>query len=317
MDKFSKNLIASFSRAAAVVRVARSIKAANSVTTLKPSKSTLYASQIAFALSLTVVPIVAQAATFQTYVIDTYGGDALLPAVRQQLNNSRDGGTVTTYQDKLVLHTTAANYQAVQQLLTQIDRQPQALTVAVRVGNNSSVQGNIQQGQVIISNRGIQGSGIIHQSNSQQQTNNLYQVQTLSGSAASISTGTLYALNQTSDTNSYTNYNRPSAQIVIQQQVLLPTTQGIAVTPRLLPTGQVEVTLSQVEEKLARSYSTSQKNSNHAVQGQRLDTTIIIPRGQWVTIGQISQNSQNQRSSYGSNGAIDSTKNTPIWIMVQ
>lgn len=261
--------------------------------------------------------ISAQAATFQTYVIDTYGGDALLPAVRQQLNTSRDGGTVTTYQDKLVLHTTAANYQAVQQLLTQIDGQPQALTVAVRVGNNSSVQGNIQQGQVIISNRGIQGSGIIHQSNSQQQTNNLYQVQTLSGSAASISTGTLYALNQTYDVNSYTNYKSPSVQIVIQQQVLLPTTQGITVTPRLLSTGQVEVTLSQVEEKLARSYSTSQKNSNHAIQGQRLDTTIIIPRGQWVTIGQISQNSQNQRASYGSNRAIDSTKNTPIWIMVQ
>ncbi|MDN5561395.1 MAG: type II and III secretion system protein [Psychrobacter sp.] len=261
--------------------------------------------------------ISAQAATFQTYVIDTYGGDALLPSVRQQLNNSRDGGTVTTYQDKLVLHTTAANYQAVQQLLTQIDGQPQALAVAVRVGNNSSVQDNIQQGQVIISNRGIQGSGIIHQSNSQQQTNNLYQVQTLSGSAASISTGTLYALNQTYDVNSYTNYKSPLVQIVIQQQVLLPTTQGITVTPRLLPTGQVEVTLSQVEEKLARSYSTSQKNSNHAIQGQRLDTTIIIPRGQWVTIGQISQSSQNQRASYGSNRAIDSTKNTPIWIMVQ
>ena len=261
--------------------------------------------------------ISAQAATFQTYVIHTYGGDALLPSVRQQLNNSRDGGTVTTYQDKLVLHTTAANYQAVQQLLTQIDGQPQALTVAVRVGNNSSVQGNIQQGQVIISNRGIQGSGIIHQSNSQQQTNNLYQVQTLSGSAASISTGTLYALNQTYDVNSYTNYKSPSVQIVIQQQVLLPTTQGITVTPRLLPTGQVEVTLSQVEEKLARSYSTSQKNSNHAIQGQRLDTTIIIPRNQWITIGQISQSSQNQRASYGSNRVIDSTKNTPIWIMVQ
>ena len=268
--------------------------------------------------------ISAQAATFQTYVIHTYGGDALLPSVRQQLNNSRDGGTVTTYQDKLVLHTTAANYQAVQQLLTQIDGQPQALTVAVRVGNNSSVQGNIQQGQVIVSNLGIQGSGIIHQSNSQQQTNNVYQVQTLSGSAASISTGTLYALNQTYDVNSYTNYKSPSVQIVIQQQVLLPTTQGITVTPRLLPTdqvevtlSQVEVTLSQVEEKLARSYSTSQKNSSHAIQSQRLDTTIIIPRGQWVTIGQISQSSQNQRASYGSNRAIDSTKNTPIWIMVQ
>lgn len=261
--------------------------------------------------------ISAQAATFQTYVIHTYGGDALLPSVRQQLNNSRDGGTVTTYQDKLVLHTTAANYQAVQQLLTQIDGQPQALTVAVRVGNNSSVQGNTQQGQVIITNRGIQGAGVISQSNNSQHNNSVYQVQTLSGSAASISTNALYSLTQNYYVNNYLGYHRPSGQIVIQQHVLLPTTQGITVTPRSLPTGQVEVTLSQVEEKLARSYSTSQKNSNHAIQGQRLDTTIIIPRGQWVTIGQISQSSQNQRASDGSNRAIDSTKNTPIWIMVQ
>ena len=158
------------------------------------------------------------AATYQTYVIHTYGGDALLPSVRQQLNTSRDGGTVATYQNKLVLRTTAANYQTIQQLLSQIDRQPQALTVAVRVGNNSSAQGSIQQGQVIITNRGIQGAGMINQRNSQQQTNNLYQVQTLSGSAASISTGTLYALTQT---NTYPTYNRSSGQIIIQQQVLL------------------------------------------------------------------------------------------------
>ena len=43
--------------------------------------------------------ISAQAATFQTYVIDTYGGDALLPAVRQQLNTSRDGGTAVIDSD--------------------------------------------------------------------------------------------------------------------------------------------------------------------------------------------------------------------------
>lgn len=133
----------------------------------------------------------AQAATYQTYVIHTYGGSALLPAVRQQLNN-RDGGSVATYQDKLVLRTTAANYQAVQQLLEQIDSQPQALTVAVRVGNSGYLQSNIQQGRVIISNRGVQGTGIMNQSNTSQQGNNLYQVQTLSGNAASISTGTLY-----------------------------------------------------------------------------------------------------------------------------
>lgn len=282
-------------------------------------KVSTHTCQIALALSLAMLSIVVQAAPYQTYVIHTYGGDALLPAVRQQINNSRDGGTVNIYQDKLVLNTTAANYQAVQQLLTKIDSQPQALTVSVRVGNNSSSQGNSQQGQIIISNRGIQGAGIINQSNNQQQSNNLYQVQTLSGSAASISIGTLYSLSQTYTANSYPTYNRPSGQIIIQQQVLLPTTQGISVTPRLLANGQIEVKLSQVEERLVRSnVSYSQNNyGNSAIQGQRLDSTIIVPRGQWVTIGQISQNSQNQSSSYGSNRTNTRSDSVPISLLVQ
>ena len=281
------------------------------------TKRVMYARQTVFLLSLTILPLAVQAANNQTYVIHTYGGESLLPAVRQQLNSSRDGGTVAIYQDKLVLSTTASNYQAVQQLLTQIDRQPQALTVSVRVGNNSSSQGNIQQGQVIISNRGIQGGGIINQSNSQQQGNNLYQVQTLSGSAASISTGTLYSLNQTYTANIYPTYNRPSGQIIIQQQVLLPTTQGIAVTPKLLPNGQVEVKLSQVEEKLVRSNSIYRQNDNSAIQGQRLNSTIIVPRGQWITIGQISQDGQNQSSSYGNNRTNTRSNSVPILLLVQ
>ena len=307
MNKFSENLIASFSRTVAMIKTARSIS---------------YARPIAFTLSLTILPIVVQAAAYQTYVIHTYGGESLLLAVRQQLSASRDGGTVSIYQDKLVLHTTAANYQKVQQLLSQIDGQHQALIVAVRVGNSSQSQGNIQQGQVIISNRGIQGAGMINQRNSQQQGNNLYQVQTLSGSAASISTGTLYSLSQTYIANSYPTYNRPSGQIIIQQQVLLPTTQGIAVTPKLLPNGQVEVRLTQVEEQLVRaspSYNRYSYTNNSSVQGQRLNSTIVVPRGQWVNIGQISQNnqSQSQSSGYGSNQTTNSSNSVPISLLVQ
>ncbi|WP_201589012.1 hypothetical protein [Psychrobacter fozii] len=288
------------------------------------SKNIGYVGQTVLAISLVALPVVVQAATYQTYVIHTYGGDTLLPAVRQQLDSSRDGGTITTYQDKLVLNTTAANYQAVQQLLTQIDGQPQALTVSVRVGNDSSAQNSIQQSQVIITNRGIQGSGIINQSNSQQQGSNSYQIKTLSGSAASISTGTLYSLIQSYsanlyDTSRYANNYNLKPQIIIQQQVLLPTTQGIAVTPRLLPTGQVEVQLSQVEEKLVRSNSPYNRSDsvNNAIQGQRLNSTIIVPRGQWVTIGEISQNSQNQSSSYGGNQTISSNNSVPISLLVQ
>lgn len=278
-------------------------------------------------VSIATVTLCSQAvaATYQTYVIHTYGGDALLPAVRQQLNTSRDGGTVATYQDKLVLQTTPANYQAVQQLLTQIDRQPQALTVAVRVGNNSSAQGNIQQGRVIISNQGIQGAGVLSQNNSQQQNNSLYQVQTLSGSAASISTGTLWSLTQNYQVNVHPNYNRSSGQIIIQQRVLLPTTQGIQVTPRLLANGQVEVNLSQVEEQLVRSnlsnnrngYSQNNDNQNNSIQSQGLNSTIIVARGQWVNIGQIEQNSQNTSSGYGSNRSLNNNNSTPIWLLVQ
>ena len=311
MNKFSENLIASFGRAVAILNTIKNIKTARSIS---------YARPIAFTLSLTVVPMAVQAAAYQTYVIHTYGGESLLPAVRQQLSASRDGGTVSTYQDKLVLHTTAANYQKVQQLLSQIDGQPQALTVAVRVGNSSQSQGNSQQGQVIISNRGIQGAVMINQRNSQQQGNNLYQVQTLSGSAASISTGTLYSLNQTYIANSYPTYNRPSGQIIIQQQVLLPTTQGIAVTPKLLPNGQVEVRLTQVEEQLVRanpSYNRYGYTNNSSVQEQRLNSTIVVPRGQWVNIGQISQNNQSQSSGYGSNQTANSSNSVPISLLVQ
>lgn len=260
----------------------------------------------------------AQAANYQTYVIPTYGGDALLPAVRQQLNSTREGGTVATYQGKLVLHTTAANYQAVQQLLTQIDGQPQALTLAVRVGNTSNSQSNIQRGQVIISNRGIQGSGIINQGNRAQQNNNLYQVQTLSGSAASIGTGTLYSLTQNTAINRYPYYQRPQGQIIIQQQILLPTTQGIAVTPRLLPNGQVEVKLTQAEEKAVRyGYGQNQNNKNIAIQGQRLNSTIIVPRGQWVTVGHVSQSTQNQSSGYSGSRHSTSSRDAPIQLMVK
>tara|TARA_R110002073_G_scaffold135636_1_gene283910 strand:- start:322 stop:1197 length:876 start_codon:yes stop_codon:yes gene_type:complete len=277
----------------------------------------------AFALSLAVLPITVQASTSQTYVIHTYGGASLLPAVRQQLNSSADGGTVTTYQDKLVLRTTARNYQAVQQLLSQIDRQPQALTATVRVGNSISGQGSIQQGQVIINNRGIQGAGVISQRSSQQQGSNLYQVQTLSGSAASISTGTLYSLIQTYNANNYSTYHRSAShnfkpQIVIQQQILLPTTQGIAVTPRLLPSGQVEVQLSQVEERLMQPNSSYNKmsstdNTSNAIRSQRLNSTIIVPRGQWVTIGQVSQNS----TSSTSNGSRNTNNSVPISLRVE
>ena len=67
MDKFRDNLIAMLG---------------STITTIK---SASYACQTAFMLGLVILPIMVHADSpqshYKTYVIDTYGGDALLPAV--------------------------------------------------------------------------------------------------------------------------------------------------------------------------------------------------------------------------------------------
>lgn len=250
----------------------------------------------------------AAASNYQTYVIHTYGGEALLPAVRQQLANT--GSTAAVYQDRLILRTTPSGYQAVQQLLAQIDGVPQAVTVAVRVGKQGNSSGSIQQNRIIINNNGIQGYGNYGNQTQSSQGSSFYQVQTLSGKPASISTSTLLSLAQPLFIQQRSTYNRPSMLIVIQGQTLVTASQGIAVTPRLLPNGQVQVSLNQVEEQLTN-------NRRAPIDSQRLNTTVTLPKGQWVTIGSIRQNDQGSGSGVGSSWSQNSQYEYPIEIKVQ
>ncbi|WP_227428950.1 hypothetical protein [Psychrobacter sp. I-STPA6b] len=237
-------------------------------------------------------------AQYQTYVIDTYGGASLVPSVRQQLNDVSAGGSVSVYQDKLVLRTTPAGYQAVQQLLRQIDTAPQPVLVAVRVGTTTNSTNNLSQGQVYINQSGIAVNGQFANQQSSAQQNSLYQVQTLSGKPASISTSTLLALAQPSQSLLYTQnrvgYHQPQIQIRIQNQPLVTIDQGISVVPKILANGQAEVSILQSQASLTGK-------TNVPVQTQQLNTQIIVPRGQWVTIGEVVQNTQggSNSSQYG------------------
>jgi len=263
---------------------------------------------IASMTSMATTQSYAAASNYQTYVIHTYGGEALLPAVRQQLAGT--GSTAAVYEDRLILRTTPSGYQAVQQLLSQIDGVPQAVTVAVRVGKQGSNSGAIQQNRIIINNNGIQGYGNYGSQTQSSQGSSFYQVQTLSGKPASISTSTLLSLAQPLLIQQRSAYNRSSTLIVIQGQTLVTASQGIAVTPRLLPNGQVQVSLNQVEEQLT--------NNRHApIDSQRLNTTVTLPKGQWVTIGSIRQNDQGSGSGIGSSWSQNSHYEYPIEIKVQ
>lgn len=259
-------------------------------------------------LTLTLSSGAMTAPNYQTYVIHTYGDEALLPAVRQQLAGT--GSTVAIYQDRLILRTTPSGYQAVQQLLSQIDGVPQAITVAVRVGKQGNSAGSIQQNRIIINNNGIQGYGNYGSQTQSSQGSSFYQVQTLSGKPASISTSTLLSLAQPLLIQQRSAYNRPSTLIVIQGQTLVAASQGIAVTPQLLPNGQVQVSLNQVEEQLTN-------NRRAPIDSQSLNTTITLPKGQWVTIGSIRQNNQGSGSGVGSSWSQNSQYEYPIEIKVQ
>ena len=248
---------------------------------------------------------------YQTYVIATYGGASLLPAVQQQLAGT--GSSVSIYQDKLVLRTTPRGYQAVQQLLRQIDAVPQTLTVSVRVGNQGASNGSIQQSQVIITSNGervnIGGYGRYGSQSQIQQGSSLYQVQTLSGRSASIGTDTLLSLATPYVGAIYNRYGQRVGSIWIAGQTLATASQGIAVTPRVLPNGQVEVALNQVESKV----TTHQLTPIHA---QRLNSVVTVPRGQWVNIGYVSQDQQYQ-SKGGSLSSSSGQSSYPIQLMVQ
>lgn len=254
----------------------------------------------------------AQAASPQTFVIATYGGAALVAPVQQLLNQRPNGGRVVSYQDQLIVTTTNSNYQAVKDLLLQIDQQPKPLIINVRVGGNAQDFGQINQGQISIDRRGVYAQGGVYQSSTQSTSSQSYQVQTLSGYPASLSTATLLAL-------SPQRLNQPNFgqlglnQVVINQIGLVTATQGINVIPRLLNNNQVEVTLQQNNDKVVQS---SRLNSP-IINQQSLAATLIVSRGTWQKIGEIQQRQNSSNSEFNQNGKFSTSNQTPIWLMIQ
>lgn len=268
---------------------------------------------VAFSLlAVTAMLKPAKATSPQTFVIDSYGGTALIAPVQQLLNQHPNGGRVISYQDKLIVTTTADNYQAVKNLLSQIDQQPKPLIINVRVGGDSRQFGQVNQAQVIINQRGISAQGGAYQQSNQAQSSQSYQVQTLSGYPASISTATLLAL-------SPQPLNQPqfgqlgAHQIVINQIGLVTAAQGINVIPRLLNNNQVEVTLQQNNDKVIKG----SRFSSPMIQQQALSSSLIVSRGTWQKIGDIQQNKNISQSTFGKSGQFSQTNSTPIWLMVQ
>lgn len=247
----------------------------------------------------------AQIGFAQTYVVPTLGGSELVPIIQDQLDSLPNGGRVSEYQGKLIITTTPANYQAVQSVIHQIDQLPQTLTVAVRVGENSSNYQHTGYGNVGVTNSRVWVNGQWQNSQTQTMGNQLYQIQTLSGKPASIGLEQLIAT-PTVIVNNRRNYSQNRPQIVIGT-TLLSANQGIIVIPNKLANGQIQVQIAQSNERFGSF------NRQTVVNGQNLATSVTLYPNQWTTIGYVNNTSQNSNNYGGSSQNLQ----TPIQIMVQ
>jgi len=243
-----------------------------------------------------------------TYVVDTFGGAALQPIVQNQLNQLPNGGNVMVYQERLVINTTPQNYAKVRELIRQIDRMPQMLTVSVRVGENSSNYENTGYGNIGVINNQVYLNGRWQNNQSQTIGNQLYQVQTLSGKPASI------GLEQFLPTQAVIVHGRRQGYYphVFIANTLLSANQGIIVTPTALSNGQIQVQIAQANDKFG-SLAFGNGNRQTVVNGQNFSSTITVNPNQWTTIGYVN-NAGRTSSTYAD---YNQNMQTPIQIMLR
>nr|WP_315043184.1 hypothetical protein [uncultured Moraxella sp.] len=257
---------------------------------MKPSKKTLTALCLIFAT----------VSYAETYVVDTLGGESLQPIIQNQLNQLPNGGNVMVYQQRLIINTTPQNYRQISQFIRQIDILPQTLTVSVRVGGRGYSHQNTGYGQIGMVNSQVYVNGQWQNNQSQSQSQQFFQIKTLSGKPAQIGLSQLMPTTQI-----YTRYRNYHPQVWIGK-TLLTAEQGISVLPTALPNGQVSLNISQSNGKF------SHYNEQTMLNSQQLSNSIVLSPNQWTTIGFISTQSE-QNGSYGN---VSVNEQLPIEIMV-
>ncbi|MDO4427073.1 MAG: hypothetical protein Q4B88_02980 [Moraxella sp.] len=245
---------------------------------------------LALALSL---PFASFAHTKQTYVLDTYDNAQALASVAQaQLS---DGGSVTAYQDKLIIYASPSDYARIQSLLTQIDTAPAPVTLSVAVGQRQ--HSHSQGGQLTVGiHQDVWVNGNYQSHSTRQSQNTVYQVRGTHGYPLSISQSTLIGLAQNHAGAYATSHG--IWQIRLQSTHWATLSDGISATTRNLPNGQIAINLNQ-------------RHRTATLSEQALSTHLTATRGQWVQIGSIRQ-TNHSLSSY----ATTHHSELPVWLKV-
>lgn len=263
-------------------------------------------------LSLSCVPMLlsvllvasAHTAPRQTYVLDSFGAESLVPVIRPML---AEGGSVSSYQGRLVVHTTPNNYAEITRLLKQVDVAPTQLKLSLRVKEDGSYSNRgVNVGDVVITRDrgGKWGAGAevgIDYSTGSRQRHSTYTVSALSGYRANIDSGTLVSLSKT----------YVSRYGIANSTLLIPVTQGMTVLPRHLPDGRIQLDVAQQYDRV-RLLATSGHHEPQ-INTQNSQTQLVVQPNQWTSVGSIVQQQDVSRTLGKSSRYI----NIPIEIKVE
>lgn len=227
-------------------------------------------------------------AELRTYVLNTLNGDGVAEVVRSLLP---EGGTVVPYQGRLVVRTTAENYAEIVAMLAEIDAPPRSLRVSLRRTEDSQRQQNaIQSSGSMHYPGGLQGNVRIIRGQESGSSSQHYSITTLDGHEAFIDRGSLIAIT-----------GRWPADTT-----LLPLLQGIEVTPRQQPDGDIRLQVRQRHDA---------RQADGEIALQRTSTTLIVPPGQWRSLGHINSSEAARQRAPGNRS--DSRQGTDIPLQIR
>lgn len=193
-------------------------------------------------------------------------------------------GTVTTFNNVLIIKTTSDNYQELTQLINQLDKPAKQLLISVRNNSqqSSTHDGFDSQARIKIGNTTISNTHptpdknrvVIRRGTLANQNNGVKQVRTVEGHPAFIQIGQQIPVKEHSN---YGNYHE-------SRTYYKNVTEGFYIT--------VRVNGSQAHIQLNSHNNRVNPYQQQTINTQQTNTSFTAPLGQWVNFGGITNNSQ-------------------------
>ncbi|RDH44189.1 secretin N-terminal domain-containing protein [Zooshikella ganghwensis] len=249
-------------------------------------------------VTLLLISRLSIAAALQTYTIDMRHrlADELVPILQPLV---APGGAVTSYNNVLIIKTTAKNFQQLQQTVKKLDTPIRQLLISV--SSDSSVvyaergieaDVDVRVGDVTIrtgDRHAASDQVVIHHGTQRRQDQGIQQVTALEGQAAFIQVGQEVPVHERTQWPGH----------IEQRSSYKKVSQGFYATVRLSGNDLATIQLEAQNNRLAR-------NNSGNIDINSTSTVIQAPIGQWVPVGGV--NTQANQHNSGLNQRVYRTR---------